>query len=197
MIDFSQIPLLEVARELLGQENAERSTVREKHFAGNSGLFVNTEKNVWYSHGNTIGGDVAGLVKHVTGCDFGGALSWLDAHGYTPPKKNGQAAVRPTPNKITDRWPTRDGLMFVEAFDYVDEKGDLICQCGRYNSSEGKTFLQRRRTKHGDWDYETRQLRRVPYRLPELVEAVAAKKPIFIAEGERKHLNRHGVCCHM
>jgi hypothetical protein len=61
-IDFSLIPVLDVARELLGQESRERSTATEKHFAGHSGLFVNATKNKWYSHGKKIGGDALNLV---------------------------------------------------------------------------------------------------------------------------------------
>src|SRR5262245_11018518 len=55
--DFAEIPVIEVARALLGEESRERSTATEKHFAGNDGLFVNVQKNRWYCHGNKTGGD--------------------------------------------------------------------------------------------------------------------------------------------
>ena len=56
-IDFSLVPVIEVARQLLGDENRDRSTGEEKHFPDNGGLFVNVQKNKWYSHGNQTGGD--------------------------------------------------------------------------------------------------------------------------------------------
>ena len=53
-IDFSQILVIDVARELLGNESRERSNGVEKHFPDHAGLFVNTQKNKWYSHGNVL-----------------------------------------------------------------------------------------------------------------------------------------------
>jgi hypothetical protein len=69
--------VIEVARELFGQEARKRSTVREKHFPDNSGLFVNVQKNKWFSPGDKRGGDVVSLVQFATGCDFKGTLSYL------------------------------------------------------------------------------------------------------------------------
>jgi hypothetical protein len=40
-IDFKSIPVIEVARELLGEETPEQSTAEEKHFPDHGGLFVN------------------------------------------------------------------------------------------------------------------------------------------------------------
>jgi hypothetical protein len=70
-----RLPVIEVARELFGQEARKRSTVREKHFPDNSGLFVNVQKNKWFSPGDKRGGDVVSLVQFATGCDFKGTLS--------------------------------------------------------------------------------------------------------------------------
>lgn len=49
-----------------------------------------------------------------------------------------------------------------------------------------KTFRYRRPDlKPGDWIWDLRDIRRVPYQLPSLVEAVAAGAVIFIPEGEK------------
>jgi len=166
-IDFTKVPTIDVARELLGEESRERSTAKEKHFPGNSGLFVNVQKNLWYSHGNSAGGDAAGLVKFVTGCDFANALSWLNAHDYT----NG--ATTPAP---------RLASQIVAEYDYRDEEGDLLFQVVRF---EPKDFRQRRPDCNGGWDWKLNGVRRVPYRLPELFRAMKAGKTIYIAEGEK------------
>ena len=122
-IDFSRIPVIEVARELFGQEGRERSTAREKHFPDNSGLFVNVQKNKWYSHGNERGGDVVSLVQFATGCDFKGALYWLRSRGY-----------------LAERQARRQKRITAE-YDYVNEEGEVLYQVVRYDP---KDFRQRR-----------------------------------------------------
>ena len=54
-IDYSLIPVIDVARELLGQETRERTTANDRHFDDHGGLFVNLKKNKWYSHGEQNG----------------------------------------------------------------------------------------------------------------------------------------------
>ena len=61
-IDYGLIPVIDVARELFGQERRERTTANERHFPDRGGLFVNLKKNRWYSHGNATGGDA---IDHV------------------------------------------------------------------------------------------------------------------------------------
>jgi hypothetical protein len=58
-------------------KEGERSTSNEKHFAGHGGLFVNIQKNRWYSHGNQAGGDAVDLIRHVKQCEFHAARQWL------------------------------------------------------------------------------------------------------------------------
>jgi len=60
--------------------------------------------------------------------------------------------------------------------------GELLFQVVRY---EPKTFRQRRPNGKGGWHWSMKGVRRVPYRLPELMEAVTLKQTIFIAEGEK------------
>ena len=117
------IPVIDVARELFGQESRERSTNKEKHFPDRGGLFVNIEKNKWYSHGSSIGGDVVDLLRFATGCDFNAALAWLRQHGYlAEPQVKAQKRI-------------------VAEYDYVDEAGELLYQVVRFDP---KDFRQRR-----------------------------------------------------
>jgi hypothetical protein len=67
-------------------------------------------------------------------------------------------------------------------YDYQDAAGELIFQVVRY---EPKTFRQRRPDGNGGWLWSIKGMRRVLYRLPEVLEAVALEHPIFIAEGEK------------
>ena len=67
-------------------------------------------------------------------------------------------------------------------YDYVDEEGRLIFQCLRYDP---KSFSYRRPDGHGGWISNLRGVRRVLYRLPEVLSAVRAGNTIFVVEGEK------------
>lgn len=66
-------------------------------------------------------------------------------------------------------------------YDYVDEHGELLYQAVRY---EPKDFRQRRPMGNG-WNWSIKGVRRVLYRLPNIIEEVAAGKTIYICEGEK------------
>lgn len=96
-----------------------------------------------------------------------------------------------------DRAPRRsDGIE--ATYDYVDEHGDVLYQVVR---KVGKKFVQRR-PKDGaiapyganDWEWSLGKVRRVLYRLPELLGADASQD-VFIVEGEKDvdTLRRHGL----
>lgn len=65
-------------------------------------------------------------------------------------------------------------------YDYRDERGGLLFQVVR---KTGKRFLQRRPDGDG-WIWQLAGVRRVPYRLAQIVSADAAA-PVFIVEGEK------------
>ena len=67
-------------------------------------------------------------------------------------------------------------------YDYVDEDGTLLYQVVRYKP---KDFKQRRPDGRGDWIWNLRGTRRVLYRLPAVIDAVAAGRRVWIAEGEK------------
>ena len=54
---------------------------------------------------------------------------------------------------------------------------------GREVRAEG--FRQRRRDGHGNWMWNLHDTRRVPYQLPNLIQAVASGQTIYIPEGEK------------
>jgi hypothetical protein len=156
-IDYGLIPILEVARLLLGHETKDRSTHNEKHFPGHQGLYVNVQKNRWYSHGNETGGDAVGLIKFVNSCEAKEAFDWLRANGFE--SYLGEVI-----------WET-----IVATYDYNDADGTtLLYQTVRY---EPKTFRQQRPDGRGSWIWKGPE-RAVPYRLPELL---TSNGPVLIA----------------
>jgi hypothetical protein len=69
----------------------------------------------------------------------------------------------------------------VALYDYRDEAGTLLFQVERL---EPKAFRQRRQDGKGGWLYNVNGVRRVFYRLPELL-AAPADVLVFIVEGEK------------
>jgi hypothetical protein len=73
---------------------------------------------------------------------------------------------------------------FAAIYDYVDESGTLLFQvCRKHNKHEG--FPQRRPDGKGGWVWNTKGIRKVLYRLPEVVEATSNERVILIVEGEK------------
>jgi hypothetical protein len=68
----------------------------------------------------------------------------------------------------------------VAEFDYRDEQGELLYQALRY---EPKSFKQRRPDGKGGWVWNMQGVRRVLYRLPELL-ALRPGSTVFSVEGE-------------
>ena len=68
------------------------------------------------------------------------------------------------------------------AYDYQDESGNLLYQVCRY---EPKDFRQRSPDGSGGWTWKITGVRRVLYRLPEIIAAVQRGETIYICEGEK------------
>jgi hypothetical protein len=92
----------------------------------------------------------------------------------------GAPAFEAKPNGSTPASGSKPHL--VKTYDYVDENSDLLFQVCRY---EPKGFKQRRPNGKGDWIWKLGDVRRVLYRLPELLESLANQHAVFVVEGER------------
>ena len=67
-------------------------------------------------------------------------------------------------------------------YDYVDEDGRLLSQVCRLFP---KGFRQRRPDGRGGWEWRLTGTRKVLYRLPDVIEAAAAGRTIYLVEGEK------------
>ncbi|MDA1054622.1 MAG: AAA family ATPase [Planctomycetota bacterium] len=92
------------------------------------------------------------------------------------------ADVGPTRQTCNGK-PSNGKPRIVATYDYRDERGELLYQVVR---SEPKTFRLRRpdASKPGCWLYSLGDVRRVLYRLPELLAADPAEV-VYIVEGEK------------
>ena len=81
-------------------------------------------------------------------------------------------------------WPESKGRTIVATYDYRDVGRALRFQVVRF---EPKTFRQRRPDGAGGWIWDMKGTSPLPYRLPELLQAMSGDKaaPIFIPEGEK------------
>jgi hypothetical protein len=67
-------------------------------------------------------------------------------------------------------------------YDYRDAGGELLFQVVRFAP---KDFRQRRPDGNGGWLWSLGKTPRVLYRLPELIEAVAMERAVFVAGAKR------------
>ena len=156
---------------------------------GEDRFSINTKKGLWNCRQCGVGGDVIKLVEHSTVVDFIAACTTLT--GEPAPKANGRGtAPKITPKKIV-----------TATFEYRDQSGDIVYVVERveYQNADGtfvltedgkrkKTFRQRRPDPEhpGKWLWNVEGVPVVPYRLPQLMKAIASGRPVLIVEGERK-----------
>jgi hypothetical protein len=163
----------EVAIKLLG-EPAQRLKGEWKY--GNRGsLVIDLIKGVWHDFQAGAGGGELELIIRERGGDRDSARQWLNDNGF---------------QVSTGSWDER----IERTYDYVDESRSLLFQVVRLR--DPKHFVQRRRDPGGDWVWKTKGVRKVPYHLPELIEAVAEGAVVLIVEGEKDadNLRKLGFC---
>lgn len=128
------------------------------------------------------------LVHCHAGCDPVNVISHLKALSLWPSSaKDAPAAIPPPRVKIelppAEKPATTTGrAKIVATYDYTDEHGELLYQAVRYDP---KDFRQRTPNPDGSWSWSIKGVRRVLYRLPEVLVAVAEGKTIYICEGEK------------
>jgi hypothetical protein len=182
-IDFAAL-MEPVALKLLGEPNMKLSNLpRDVRFGSRGSLAVNFEDGKWFDHEAKVGGGVLDLISHKTGRNRAEAQAWLRREGICSLASSSPPALRTTTG-------VRTHGKIVATYDYIDERGDLIFQVVRFDP---KDFRQRRPARpdddpaksHRGWVWEVRGARQVLYQLPDLINAVAAGRHIFIVEGEK------------
>lgn len=206
MTDFTPL-MAEVAKMLWGEPNRSLSTKTELRFGRQGSKSVDLKKGTWFDHELSEGGGVIDLVSRETGQRGRDAVRWLADQGLpvdeeprseraSPSPTGGGSAQRAAASATPDQRKRGEALppgvpadaKLAATYDYTDEAGDLRFQVCRYEYEEGgsrkKTFRQRR--KDGDrWIWSVKGIEQVPYRLTELIEAVAQELLVFVVEGEK------------
>src|SRR5262245_53711878 len=131
--DFASL-IEPVARELLGEPNANLSTKTELRYGTCGSLAVNIEKGVWHDHETNEGGGTLDLVTRETGLHEKDRIDWLKDDGYL---ENGHA-----PNGQHQH----PKFTIKETYDYPDENHVRLFQVCRLDP---KDFRQRRPVSNG------------------------------------------------
>jgi Protein of unknown function (DUF3631)/CHC2 zinc finger len=154
---------------------------------GEDRFAININKQVWNCRGCDTGGDVIALVRHLDGVDFNTACAQLT--GTAPPKKtNGKANGKHADKIVTKsfEYQNADGSVafVVDRIQFQKADGSFVLKDGKPD----KAFRQRRPDPDhpGRWINNVTGVPVVPYRLPEVLEAVGAGHPALIVEGEAK-----------
>jgi hypothetical protein len=164
---------------LLGEPNPAHSSATEARYGTHGSLSVDLLKNTFFDHeANTGGGLLDFIVYQGEAKDPRDAGVWLDRSGLL----NTSPATPPPPTKTrTTPKATRPKLgELVVTYDYRNPTGELVMQVLRF---EPKTFRQRRPVS-GGWENSVKDVRPLPYRLPELL-AAPLSEPVHIVEGEK------------
>jgi len=129
-------------------------------------LSVNLRSGLWHCHSLACGaeGDAMAFLMKLKGINFKAAQA--------------EIAQLTDQEKEPARKQARSGDKIVTSYDYLDEAGKLLFQVVRL---EPKGFRQRRPDGNGDWIWSLKGVRRVLYRLPELLRA----EIVFVCEGEK------------
>ena len=103
---------------------------------------------------------------------------------------------------LADLFPERSHSDYSQPtaiYSYVDEANEELFQAVRFKTPTGKSFRQRHLGDDGEWVWNLQGVRRVLYRLPDVISAVAAQGIVFITEGEKdadaliEAMNKEGV----
>jgi hypothetical protein len=199
-IDFAA-HMQAVATALLGKPNLHLSKGTVLRFGTNGSMSVDLKKGTFHSHEENQGGGVLDLIKRQKGLEGAEAFEFMRQLGCDVPDSRRSGNGTNGTHYSSAAKPEVEAKPETEAtFDYTDEKGQPLFQVVRkvFRKPDGtlvmtpqgkpeKTFRQRHRDpKTGAWIPNVQGIRIVPYKLPELLKAVAAPKTIFIVEGEKK-----------
>ncbi len=184
--DFARL-MPAVAAKLLGEANKSLSKPAKGilRFGTNGSMEVNTAKGLWHDFESERKGGVLDLIAYKTGRHNngakGGAIEWLVDQGLIPALEKKEDANTAAPDyKVVQQW------------NYIDEAGALAFQVQRLENGQigkdgksSKTFRQRHKDETGAWVPNVQGVRQIPYRLPELIEAISSERTVFVVEGEK------------
>ena len=161
-----------IVRALFGEPNPKHSKPGNIRYGSKGSLSIDLKKGVFKDHERNEGGGMVMLISRERKCSYSEAHKWVEqevlGQSDPPTKLNGKGADHKRRN--------------VDAYDYRDESGELLFQVLRYDSEP--RFSQRRPNGDG-WEWKLGDVRKVLYKLPQLIEGLASEHPVVVVEGEK------------
>ena len=160
--------IAEVARDLWGDENKRLSHGHELRFGSQGSKSVDTEKGTWYDHESQESGGFTDLCKQ----------AYPEANGHMADFLESKFKIEKDPAFASQK---RDQIT---VYDYIGDHGVLEYQVIRTDFSDGsKTFRQQRPDGKGGWIKNLKDVRRIPYNLPEVLHR--KDRWVWVVEGEK------------
>ena len=160
--------IAEVARDLWGDENKRLSHGSELRFGSHGSKSVDTEKGTWFDHETQEAGGFTDLCK----------IAYPEANGHLADFLDTKFGIEKDPSFASQ---TRDQIT---TYDYIGDHGVMEYQVIRIDYADGsKTFRQQRPDGKGGWIRNLKDVRRIPYNLPEVLHY--SKRAVWIVEGEK------------
>ena len=190
-LDFNPHQVETIAKALLGDPNTALSRRNDLRFGNHGSVSVRTDCGTFFDHETDTGGGMLDLIERTRGLKGRAAIDFLRERGVQVEDEVARAANGGQPQQ---RRAPQARERLIATYDYTDEFGALVYQVCRYESDQAtgdgkreKRFAQRRPDPNepGGWSWKVQGLRPLPYRLPELQEAIAQRSMVFIAEGEK------------
>ena len=153
-----------VAVELFGQPQKSLDNGGTLRWGSRGSFKIDTAEGVWHDKEANVGGGVLDLVMRERSCDKASALTWLEAKGIIPSI-------------------SADSTFY----DYRDERAVVLYRVERRKPGAANRFVQHGPDGQGGFVCRSgcmKGVRRVPYRLPELIAADAGSI-VFVTEGEK------------
>ena len=159
--------IAEVAKELWGEPNKKLSHGNQLRFGTFGSKSVDTNKGTWFDHESQESGGFTDLCKIAYGVANGELADFLEQ----------KFAIEKTVS-VSQRYDS------VTAYDYIGDHGVLEYQVIRTDFADGtKTFRQQRPDGKGGWIRNLKDVRKIPYNLPEILHY--SKRAVWIVEGEK------------
>jgi hypothetical protein len=189
------IALIEpLARKFFGEPNYDLSRTysrpNELRFGTNGSLKIDVEKGTWYDFEDREGGGVLDLIKReMMFASARECFEWLEREGLWENNRKGKDKPDGTEEVVVDsfEYPGHDGVLSyaVDRIEFRKPDGSFVLN---KDGKHKKTFRRKRPDpdKPGEWIPNVDGCPVLPYRLPELIEAVAAGHLIVVVEGEGK-----------
>ena len=153
------------------------------HKGRDNNFAVDAQTGRWFCHSACgRGGDLLEFEQTLTGIGFAAAKAEVFRMiGRAEPGTNGNSP-HTAPSKPTKPTGAASGLREVERYRYTDETGNLRFEVIRYLRPDGgKAFRQCRPDGRGGAVWNLDGIERVPYHLPNLLNA----ETVYLPEGEK------------